>query len=77
MSHNNHEAKSGRRDFLRTGGLILGGATALGYSIPAVHAAEDNTIRLSLIGCGNRGAGAVANALNTSGQGADQALRHG
>jgi predicted dehydrogenase len=47
----------------------VAGAAMLGASVPPVHAAEDNTIRLSLIGCGNRGAGAVANALNTSYQG--------
>ena len=38
-------------------------------SVPAVHAAEDNTIRLALLGCGGRGAGAVGNALNTADQG--------
>ncbi len=41
----------------------------MGFAAPAVHAAEDNTIRLALIGCGGRGTGAVANALNTSSQG--------
>jgi len=41
----------------------------LGLSVPAVHAGEDNTIRLALIGCGGRGNGAVANALNTKDQG--------
>ena len=69
MSHDNDAPKSDRRDFLRKGTLLVAGTTALGYSAPAVHAAEDNTIRLALIGCGNRGAGAVANALNTSDQG--------
>ena len=38
-------------------------------AVPAVHAAEDNTIRLALIGCGHRGRGAVANALRTKDQG--------
>jgi len=32
-----------------------------------VHAAEDNTIRLALIGCGGRGNGAVANAMSAGG----------
>ncbi len=32
---------------------------------PPVHAAEDNTIRLALIGCGGRGSGAVANAMHS------------
>jgi predicted dehydrogenase len=34
-------------------------------AIPRVHAAEDNTIRLALIGCGGRGSGAVGNAMNS------------
>jgi predicted dehydrogenase len=39
-------------------------ATALaGVSVPLVHAAEDNTIRLALVGCGGRGTGAASNAL--------------
>jgi len=43
-------------------------ATALaGVAIPRVHAGEDNTIRLALIGCGGRGSGAVANALSAPG----------
>ena len=58
-----------RREFIRKGSLLMAGASTLGYAVPAVHAAEDNTIHLALIGCGNRGAGAVANALNTSNQG--------
>ena len=32
--------------------------------LPAVHAGEDNTIRLALIGCGGRGSGAVGDALS-------------
>lgn len=32
--------------------------------VPAVHAAEDNTIRLALLGCGGRGTGAVIDALS-------------
>jgi hypothetical protein len=34
--------------------------------VPRVHAAEDNTIRLALIGCGGRGSGAVRDALDAS-----------
>src|SRR5690606_25481372 len=44
-------------------------AAALGQLNPVVHAADDETIRLAMIGCGNRGNGAVANALNTKPQG--------
>jgi predicted dehydrogenase len=40
----------------------LGGAI-----IPHVHAADDSTIRIALVGCGGRGTGAAANALSTQG----------
>jgi predicted dehydrogenase len=58
-----------RRRFLQQTGSVAAGAAVLGMAAPAVHAAEDNTIRLALIGCGGRGTGAVANALNTKDQG--------
>jgi predicted dehydrogenase len=32
---------------------------------PRIHAAEDNTIRLALVGCGGRGSGAVGDALSS------------
>lgn len=38
-------------------------------AVPKVHAAEDNTIRLALIGCGGRGRGAAANALSVPNSG--------
>src|SRR5262249_34995027 len=34
-------------------------------AIPQVHAAENNTIRVALVGCGGRGTGAAENALST------------
>ncbi len=57
-----------RRQFLKCSGALAAGS-ALAGAVPKVHAAEDNTIRLALIGCGNRGRGAAANAFNTSEQG--------
>lgn len=59
---------SSRRQFLKSSGALVAGA-ALSQLAPSVHAGEENTIRLALIGCGNRGTGAVANALNTKSQG--------
>jgi predicted dehydrogenase len=58
-----------RRRFLQQGTLAITGAAVLGSRLPAVHVADDATIRLALIGCGNRGAGAVADALQTRDQG--------
>jgi predicted dehydrogenase len=54
-----------RRDFLKTTGAIAGASALAGVAIPSVHAAEDNTIRVALVGCGGRGTGAAANALLT------------
>jgi len=53
-----------RRDFLVSGGTAAAGTAVAAMSAPRVHAAEDNTIRLALIGCGGRGSGAAANALS-------------
>jgi predicted dehydrogenase len=50
---------------LKRTGAIAAASTLAGVSIPHVHAAENNTIRLALIGCGGRGSGAVGNAMNS------------
>ena len=44
---------------------MAAGSALAGVAIPHVHAAEDNTIRLALIGCGGRGSGAVVNAFES------------
>ena len=62
-----------RRDFLRnTGRLAAASALAVhtgpaGFADPAVHVAENNTIQLALVGCGGRGTGAIANAIEAKG----------
>lgn len=53
-----------RRRFLKTSGGIAAASALAGVSMPKVHAAEDNEIRICLIGCGGRGTGAVMNAFN-------------
>jgi predicted dehydrogenase len=55
--------KTSRRFFFSASGKAVAGVALAGVAIPRVHAAEDNTIRLALIGCGGRGTGAVANAV--------------
>ena len=52
-----------RRDLLKAGGTVAAASTLAGIAVPPVHAAEDNTIRLALIGSGSRGSGAVGNAI--------------
>ncbi len=58
--------KTSRREFLARSGRVVAGSVLAGIAVPWVHAAEDNTIRLALIGCGGRGTGAVADALSSS-----------
>jgi predicted dehydrogenase len=53
-----------RRDFLKGAGRAAAVVAAAG-AIPHVHAGEDNTIRLAVVGCGGRGTGAAADALST------------
>ena len=59
-----HQHQSHRRDFLKqtaSAGATLAGGLSLAR---AAHAAGSDTIRLALIGCGGRGTGAAAQALN-------------
>src|SRR4051794_14333978 len=61
------EPKGGtsRRAFLKDTGRVAAVSALAGVAVPHVHAGEDNTIKLALIGCGGRGTGAAANALST------------
>ena len=53
-----------RRDFLKHTGRIAAAASIVSATAPYVHAAEDNTIRVALVGCGGRGNGAAGDALS-------------
>jgi predicted dehydrogenase len=57
---------SSRRRFLQgsAGAMAAGSLTSL---VKPVHAGADETLKIALIGCGNRGTGAAANALQTTG----------
>ncbi len=57
--------KTSRREFLAQSGRVVAGSVLAGVSLPRVHAAEDHTIRIALVGCGGRGTGAVVNALSS------------
>lgn len=59
-----HTVRSSRRVFLQKTGLAAGASVLGGVAVPRVHAAEDNTIRVALVGCGGRGTGAAGNALS-------------
>ena len=56
---------STRRQFIQTSTKAAAAATTLAAaSGQRVHAAEDNTIQIGLVGCGGRGTGATRNALS-------------
>src|SRR5581483_11700422 len=55
---------SSRREFVKQTGRIAAAGALLGVKLPFVHAAEDNTINVALIGCGGRGTGAASDALS-------------
>ncbi len=59
------ETSSGtsRRQFLTDSSRLAGVSALAGMTLPHVHAAENNTIQLALVGCGGRGTGAAENAL--------------
>ncbi len=56
-----------RREVLKTGGQIAAASALAGISIPHVHAQGNDEVKLTLVGCGGRGTGAVKNALSVSG----------
>jgi predicted dehydrogenase len=56
-----------RREFLKTSGSAAAGAALAGALARPGYAAEDNTIKIALVGCGGRGSGAAAQALSTRG----------
>ncbi len=62
---NSIQQMSSRREVLKWSGKMAAASTLGGLSLPAMYAAEDNTIRLALIGCGGRGCGAAANAFDS------------
>jgi len=53
-----------RREFLKTTSRMAAASALAGAAVGHVHAAENNTIQVALIGCGGRGNGAAVNALS-------------
>jgi predicted dehydrogenase len=56
-----------RRDLMKKTGQAAVASALAGVVLPQVHAGEQNTIQIALVGCGGRGTGAAANALHTTG----------
>ncbi len=55
---------SSRREFLHNTGRLAAATALTSMVVPKVHAAEDNTIQVALVGCGGRGGGAANDALS-------------
>ncbi|NWF84490.1 MAG: Gfo/Idh/MocA family oxidoreductase, partial [Bryobacteraceae bacterium] len=52
-----------RREFLSSSGKV---SALAGIALPHVHAAQDSTIQVALVGCGGRGTGAAVNAVSVT-----------
>jgi len=59
------QGRATRRDFVKTASAVAIGAATGALSIArGAHAAGSGTIKIGLVGCGGRGSGAAANAMN-------------
>ncbi len=54
-----------RRDLLKTTGTLAAASLVTSTLSTAVHAGQNGTINIALIGCGGRGSGAITQALST------------
>ena len=72
LPHQDSNQSKTRRDFLKTGTTVAAAAAAVSaLAIPklslakSAHAAGSDTVKIGLVGCGGRGAGAAIQAMNT------------
>jgi predicted dehydrogenase len=54
-----------RRDVIKKTGQVAVASAFAGLALPSVHAADSDTIKVALVGCGGRGTGAAENAMST------------
>lgn len=66
-SNSSASARTTRREFLKTSSAAVAGAALAGAVVRPGYTAEQNTIKIALVGCGGRGTGAAAQALSTQG----------
>jgi predicted dehydrogenase len=55
-----------RRELLKATGGVAAASALAGVTLPQVHAGQDSTIQVALVGAGGRGTGAVENALSVA-----------
>jgi hypothetical protein len=65
--HSDNKTTISRRELGKRIGQAAAVSALAGIAIPAVHAAENSTIQIVLIGCGGRGTGAAGDALRSKG----------
>ena len=65
----NTPATPSRRSFLHTSTRTAAAASLALGAAPGLYAAEDNNIRVALVGCGGRGSGAANQALSVENEG--------
>lgn len=61
----NEELRGQRREFIKTSALLTGGVMLNQFAFAAGHSGVEDTIKIALIGCGDRGTGAAFQALST------------
>lgn len=66
MSKDQTNTGASRRDFIKTATATAGAALATQLSLPSVHAAGSDVIKVGVIGCGGRGTQAAENVLSSS-----------
>ena len=63
---NNHNAQKERRQFLKASTLVAGGVMVSNSAWAGAFTSVNDTIKIALVGCGDRGTGAAFQALNTN-----------
>lgn len=61
-----NELRDQRREFIKTSALLAGGVLFNQIAFASGHSGVDDTIKIALIGCGDRGTGAAFQALSTT-----------
>ncbi|HEY7545753.1 MAG TPA: Gfo/Idh/MocA family oxidoreductase [Blastocatellia bacterium] len=65
MANEKNSRKQSRRDFIRAG-AVAAGTTLAARITSGAHITGNDTIRIGLVGCGDRGTGAVINAISAA-----------
>lgn len=66
MTNPTEKVDVSRRSFVKETGMLAAATSLVAATAPRVHAAEDNTIQVALVGCGGRGTGAATQALKVN-----------